>query len=138
MRAFVIAAIASIVSAVLIVLAVEQSWHVSVLILASVLGLASLVLAMAAVISMRRMRVVVHLDDAGYKIVGADRVREGDWADVTRVTETTDGRHITIYHGNVARTHLLCPGGTQEAEFRAMLADIARRLDSTFGYGSGL
>lgn len=135
-RAFLIAALTCLVATIMIAVSRSQEWHVAVTIVFAVLLLLGLLLAGAGWASIKKMQVHVRLDDDGYRIAGLGNERSGAWRDVTKVTQTTDGRHITIYHGTVARTHLLCPSGTSGSQFKAVLDDIARRLDKAYGYGS--
>ncbi|MDO4718029.1 MAG: hypothetical protein Q4B08_10765 [Propionibacteriaceae bacterium] len=134
-RAFLLAALITSVSAIMIVVSRMSGWPVVVPILFGVLLVAGTVLASAGFASMKRRQVYVWLDDEGYRIAGNGQERSGAWRQITRLTETTDGRHITIYSTD-AETHLLCPSGTSAPQFRSMLADMARRLDRAHGYGS--
>ncbi|MDO4784041.1 MAG: YcxB family protein [Propionibacteriaceae bacterium] len=134
-RAFLLAALATSVSAIMIVVSRMSGWPLVVPILFGVLFVAGVALASAGFTSMRRRQVYVWLDDDGYRIVGNGQERKGSWKQIRRLTETTDGRHITIYADD-AETHLLCPSGTSAPQFRSMLTDMAHRLDRAHGYGS--
>lgn len=134
-RAFLISALTCAIATAMIAVSRTLAWPLFVTIAFAVVLLAGIALAGAGFASMKKMRVYVHLDDEGYRITGLGAERAGAWREVTKVTETTDGRHITIYHGDVARTHLLCPSGTASEQFQALLADISRRLNQAYGYG---
>lgn len=128
-RAFAAAAAICAISTALILVSISNEWHILVTVIFSITGVLGLALAGLGIGASQRMKVIVRLEDDGYQVRGAGFSKAGSWADVTKVTETTDGRHITIYHGPVVRTHLLRPSGTDMSHFRELLADISRRLD---------
>jgi len=129
-RAFVIAAVLALLGAVLAA-AASGGWSVlGVLVL-----FAGLALAGVAGWSMLTMRTFVDVDDQGYRIHGPGTDKSGAWREVTKVTTSAGGSHLTLYHGQVARTHVLAPVGAGDAEMQALVADIAARLDASRGYG---
>lgn len=130
-RAFVVAAALAVGGAGLAVGAAAAGWPwwvvaVGVLALAGALALVG-----AATASVRRHRVTIELSPDGYRVVEPTRVREGRWADVTKVTGAP-GR-ITLHHGDDGRVQLFVPP-ERMAELDAVAADIGRRLDRSRGY----
>jgi hypothetical protein len=84
-------------------------------------------LLVAAFVSMSRLAVRLVFDDDGYAVRGLDAEQSGRWIDVTKLTVSEDGGHVTIYHGAVRRTHLLFPG-RERALVDDVLADATARL----------
>lgn len=130
-RAFVIAAVLVLLGALLLAAVSGAVWTA----LAVVLLLAGLALAGMAGWSMHTMRTFVDLDAEGYRIVGPGVDKAGSWGDVTKVTTSAHGSHLTLFHGQVGRTHILCPGGGEDPEMKALVADVAAHLDADRGYG---
>ena len=130
LRAFVLAAVVSMVGAVLITVAAANGWPTPWLVLCILVLAAGVLLCLAAVWSMWRMRTMVEVTDDGYTIRTPGAVRSGRWDEVTKVTQATNGAHITLYHGQVTRTHILSPGNVATAEMEALGAEIARRMDA--------
>ncbi|MEL4358744.1 MULTISPECIES: hypothetical protein [unclassified Luteococcus] len=134
LRAFLISAILLLLGAILLsstsgggsVVWVALSWIVLLL------GLA---LAGMAGWSMVTMRTFVDLDDDGYRITGPGADKAGRWDEVTKVTTSGEGAHLTLYHGQTNRTHILCPGGAADAEMTRLVTDVAQHLDANRGYG---
>ena len=126
-RAYLIAAIAALAGALLVVGALAQGWHVAVLVIGGVLLAAGVALTVAAFLSMSRLAVHVVFDDDGYAVRGVDAEHSGKWLDVTKLTVSEDGGHVTIYHGAVRRTHLLFPG-RERTMVDDVLADATARL----------
>ena len=134
LRAFVVAAAASIVGALLAVLAAANDWHVSVLVVGLVLVGAALVLLGISFMSLRTMRTLVAVDEAGFHIHGPGVDKRGKWADVTRVAVADQGARLIFSHGEVERTHLWCPGGATDPEFQKLTKDLVDYLDKSRGY----
>ena len=134
-RAFIIAAVLVLVGAVLVAVSAAQSAGAVWAALPAVLMVAGLALVGIAVASMVKMRTFVTVDDEGYRITGPGVDKQGTWVDVTRVTTSSNGSHLTLYHGEVGRTHILCPAGGDDPSMQALVADISRRLDDSRGYG---
>ena len=131
-RAFVTAAVAALAGAVLLVVSLTQDWHVALTILGGLVLLGGVVLTVVAFLSIDRLAVRLTLDDAGYRLVGPSVDHAGDWADVTKVTQSQEGSHVTIYHGAIRRTHLLFPGGDRQ-QIDDVLTDIRQRLQAANG-----
>lgn len=131
-RAFVTAAVADLVGAVVLVAALSQGWHVALVVLGALLLVAGVGLLVMALVSMNRFAARFTLTDDGYRLVGPGVEHSGEWADVSKVTQSQEGSHVTIYHGAVRRTHLLFPGGDR-AQIDAVLADIRARLQAAKG-----
>lgn len=128
LRAFAIAAVLSLVGAVLLVLALQNSWHVIVAVLAGLTLAGGIVLFAIAVVAMGWLGVRITLTDEGYHISGTNQEHHGRWDDVTKVTQAIEGAHVTIYHGNVRRTHLIFPGGPAQEQMPEVVAEITKRL----------
>lgn len=131
LRAFGIAAVLVLVGAVLLVAAASTVLDV----LAGLLLVAGLVLAAMGAWSMRTMRTFVELNQSGYRIHGPDVDKSGVWSDVTKVTTSAHGAHLTLYHGEVGRTHVICPGGGEDPEMKELVQAVAQHLDADRGYG---
>lgn len=133
-RAFVLAAVLSIVGAALVVLASAQSWpnwSVGLGVFVIALGIALLLLAVG---TLRTNRVQVDLDDEGYHIHGAGLERSGTWKSVTKAAVADDGARLILSHGEVTRTHIWCPMGGQDPQMKALVVEVAQRLDASRGY----
>ncbi|MDA8440587.1 MAG: hypothetical protein M0Z51_17240 [Propionibacterium sp.] len=132
MRAFVLAALLSMVGAVGITLvaATEAAqlwmWASSVLLLLGVL------LLLTALTSLRRLRTYVELGDDGWEVRAPGGTRRGLWRDVSKVTIAANGVRLTLHHADGRRTHIVAPAPTDEMQ--AMAVDIAARLDASRGY----
>ena len=126
-RAFVIAAVAALAGALLLVGALASSWHAAVAVLGGLLLAVGVALLVAAFVSMSRLAVRLVFDDDGYAVRGLDAEQSGRWIDVTKLTVSEDGGHVTIYHGAVRRTPLLFPG-RERALVDDVLADATARL----------
>ena len=131
-RAFVIAAVAALLGAFLLVGGLSWHWHLAAVIVGSVILAVGVVLAVLAFLSLSRLAVRVELDDDGYRITGSAVEHTGRWLDVSKVTQSDEGSHVTIYHGSVRRTHLLFPGGDR-AQIDQVLADVRARLQAAKG-----
>lgn len=131
---YAVAAVMSVAGAVLIVVAAARGWSNGWIALFAVVLALGIALALTATWSMFRMRLYVDLDAKGYHIHGAGQDRSGKWADVTRAALTESRSRLTLYHGQVGRTHIVRPGVGDPAEMDRMAADIAHRLDADRGY----
>lgn len=136
MRAFFVAAIISALGAVLTVVAAAQHAGAVWIMLAFILLALGVVLAVMGWLSMTRMQTYIKLDDKGYEIKGPGVEKAGEWTDVNRVTTSNGGTHLTMYHGEVGRTHIMCPGGQGGAQMAELAQDIADHLDKDRGYSS--
>ncbi|MFT3888615.1 MAG: hypothetical protein QM713_10695 [Arachnia sp.] len=126
-RAFVIAAVVALVGALLLVGALSWHWPTIVAVLGGVLLAAGVALTVAGFLSMSRLAVQVTFDDEGYSVRGREAEQNGQWRDVSKLTVSEDGGHVTIYHGAVRRTHLLFPG-RDRALVDDVLSDATARL----------
>ena len=126
-RALVIAAVASLVGAVLLVLALGNDWHPVAVILSALLLAAGLLLAVAAFIAPSRQAVTLTIDDDGYRVNGGGKESSGQWADVSRLTQSADGSRLTIHHGPERRNHLVFQG-SDPSQIRRVATDIRRQL----------
>ena len=128
-RAFLVAAVCSLLGAGAIVLAASGGWKLVWDVVLTILGVLLLIVGLAlmglAWWTMRRMSVTLTLDDTGFRLRGGEQLRRGEWLDVMQVTRSEDGSHVTIYHGPERRTHLLFDRTDQ---VDAVLDDMTRRL----------
>lgn len=129
LRAFLVAAVLSLLGGLLTVFALQQSWHWFVLVLCLLLLAAGVGLFAAALVATARLGVRVTISDEGYEISGTNQAHSGQWADVTKVTQALEGAHITIYHGSVRRTHLIFPGGPAQQQMQDVIDEIMSRLE---------
>ena len=126
-RALVVAAVASLIGALLLVLALNNGWHMIVVVLAALVLLVGVGLAVAAFATPARRRVTVTIDDDTFRVEGAGSLHEGQWAEVTRVTQSEDGNHVVIHEGPEKRTHLVF--NRQRPELISdLLSDVRSRL----------
>lgn len=132
-RAFLIAAVASIVGAGMLVLSLVQSWHWAVLALSILVLVAGIMLCVAALAASSRSRVSITFTEDGYRLDTPHGTEGGHWEVVTRVTQSGDGRRVTIHDGAEERHVLVfAPGNAQQVA--ELLADMTRRLDAAKGY----
>ena len=132
-RAFLIAAVASIIGAALLVLALVNAWHIAVVVLAVVILVAGLILLVVALMAQKASAAELVLDDEGYKLVNRAGEQWGDWAEVTRITRATDGGEVTIHEGDVKRTRLQFHS-VDRARIDEILDEMGVRLDAAKGY----
>lgn len=128
LRAFAIAAVLSLVGALFLVLALQLEWHVVVAVLAALVLAIGITLFAVSLVAMARLGVRITLTDEGYHVSGTNQEHSGAWADVTKVTQAVDSAHVTIYHGNVRRTHLIFPGGPAQDQMPDVVEAITERL----------
>lgn len=128
LRAFAIAAVLSLVGALFLVLALQLEWHVAVAVLAALVLAIGITLFAVSLVAMARLGVRITLTDEGYHVSGTNQEHSGAWADVTKVTQAVDSAHVTIYHGNVRRTHLIFPGGPAQEQMPDVVEAITERL----------
>lgn len=128
LRAFAIAAVLSLLGGLLLVLALQNGWHAVIQVLFGLMLAAGIALFVAAVVAMARLGVRITLTDEGYRVTGTNQTHEGKWIDVSKVTQAVQGAHITIYHGNVRRTHLIFPGGRAQEQVPEVIDAIMDRL----------
>ncbi len=133
-RAFALAAALCVVGAVLTVVLAANDAGVGWIVFAVVVLVLGLALLAAAGYSLVRLRTYVDLTDEGWTVRGPGDRRSGSWDDVTKVTISYNGAHITMHHGQVARTHIIAPGNIASEEMKALAADIAKYLDASRGY----
>lgn len=127
-RAYGIAAVASLLGAVFLVLSLSNSWPVFFTVFSGIILLLGIALLVLAMVSIERNTVRVTLDEDGYRIDGAYQAHDGQWHDVSKITQTTDGGHVTIYHGSERRTHLIFPGPGDPELVSVVLDDVKTRI----------
>ena len=77
------------------------------------------------------MRVFAEFTDEGYQITGPGSHEQGNWADVSKVTQAPAS--LTIHHGPERRVRLVSRRGVT-AEMVHLTADLTHRLDASRGY----
>lgn len=133
LRAFAIAAVASLVGAVWLVLALTNQWPIlSMVVACCVLGF-GLFMVVAGLAAVQRQTVTLTLGDDGYRLEGASGEEGGDWDAVTRVTLAKDRSLVTIHEGDTVRHHLVFRSAST-TQLDEILADIGQRLDEANGY----
>lgn len=130
-RALAVAALLTIAGAAITVTRGAGAWGTVLLVVGIVLILGGVALALLAFAAPRGQRVVVLLDEEGYRVDGPAGVRIGKWATITRVT-ATPGR-LTLYQGDRERLHLVSAAGPT-TQLDALGEAISRRLDAHRGY----
>lgn len=132
-RAFFIAAIAAILGAGFVVLTLVNAWHSMVLAVSILVLVAGIVLFLAGLAAMGRGRVAITFTDDDYTLVGAAGRQGGRWESVTRVTQSDDGRQVTIHNGpDEVHRMLFAPGNAGLVD--ELLEDMTKRLDAAKGY----
>lgn len=128
-RAFAIAAVSAMLGAGLIVYSAASGWrlvlHIVLTMLGSLLLLVGIALTGIAYWAMRRTTVKLMLDDTGYRLDGGGENHQGRWLDVSQVTQSDGGAHVTIYHGPERRTHIVF---SRTDQIDAVLDDMRERL----------
>ncbi|MBB1482801.1 hypothetical protein H5392_02865 [Tessaracoccus sp. MC1865] len=131
-RAFAIAAVSSLLGAVLLVASLSSGWHVLWAVLGGVVMVTGLVLLVLAFTSMSRLAVEVTFDDDGYRVRGREVEGEGRWLDVSKVTQTQSGTRVTIHHGHERATYLMFPGNDPK-QVDDVVTDLRERLRTVKG-----
>lgn len=131
---FIVAASLFLVGVVLAVLSIAHGWSEAWTVVFIVVLACGVALAVTSVWSMRHLKLYVDLDDKGYHIHGAGQERSGTWDKVTRAALTESRSRLTLYHGQVGRTHIVRPGVGDPKEMDDLAVDIAHRLDESRGY----
>ena len=132
-RAFLISAVASIAGAGLLVLALINSWHYTVVVLAALILLAGLLLLVLALVAQDASAAELVLDDEGYTVSSRAGEQSGTWADVTRITRIADSGHVTIHEGEEKRAQLQFHN-LERARIDEILTEMGVRLDAAKGY----
>lgn len=133
-RAFALAAVLAALGAILVVVCAATSANAFFMAVSVIVLVLGVLLLVAGFVSMRRLRSFVDLTDDGWSVRTPTVTRTGTWSEVTRVTSSMDGAHLTLYQGDQARTHILAAGNVAGSEMEALAADIATRLDRNRGY----
>ena len=116
------------------IISIANNWHEAVTILFIAVLACGIALAVTAAWSMLHMKLYVDLDDTGYHIHGAGQDRRGTWDKVTKAALTESRSRLTLYHGQVGRTHIVRPGVGNPQEMDDLAVDVAHRLDNSRGY----
>lgn len=132
-RAFLIAAVASIVGAVLMVLALINAWHIAVVVIAAIILVAGLLLLVVALVAQKTSAAELTLDDEGYTLTSRAGEQWGTWSEVTRITRATDTGQVNIHEGDEKRTRLEFHS-VDRARIDEILDEMGARLDAAKGY----
>ncbi len=132
-RGLLTAAILSVLGAGLLVVSIALDWHAAVGVLGGVLLLVGIILMVIGFVSMRTRRSELLFTSSGYELNGPGGVQKGSWKGVSRVTQSTTSRRLTITNSKGRRTQLVFAPGAQ-AQFEQMLSDMVERLDRVKGY----
>lgn len=130
-RAFLLAAVVTILGAVLTVLASAQDWAGVVLVLGVMLMVAGLALLAAGIWSVWKMRVQAELTPTGYTFRTPAGVRHGTWAETVKVTASESGRRITFHHRDDTVQHIMAPVGGDNPAMSALVEDLTERLKTS-------
>lgn len=131
LRAVALSALLAVVGAGLVVAGSAAGLPTAVTVVGWILLVGAVGLIAVAWTSWRRMRVRITLTDDGYTIEGPDSREEGQWADVTKVTQSPTT--LVIHHRDQHRVRLVSQRGVT-AELIHLTGDLARRLDASRGY----
>lgn len=132
-RALLVAALGSVVGAILLVLSAANGWSVVVTVLAVIILGAGLVLLGLAVWTVLKMQVRAELTPTGYTFRTPSGVRHGTWAETVKVTASESGRRISLYRRDDSVQHVLCPVGAEDRVMQQLVGDLAERLKSSRG-----
>lgn len=132
-RGLLIAAVLSVLGAGLLVASIALDWHPAAGIGGGVVLLLGIVLMLIGFVAMRSRRSELLFTSAGYELKGPGGVQKGSWKGVSKVTQSTTSRRLTIFNSKGRRTQLVFSPGAQ-AQFEQMLADMVERLDHAKGY----
>lgn len=132
-RAFLVAAVATVAGAVLIVATLTFGWPVVVAWLGGLLVALGLVLLALGVVALMRLRVRAELTPSGYSFRTPGGVRHGTWADTTEVRASDGGHHLTLVHRDGAVDHVLTPQGHDDPALGDLIQDLTRRLEGSRG-----
>jgi hypothetical protein len=135
LRAFGLAALLAVVGAAVIVTASAARLSPVLSVIGWIALAGAVALCVVAWTTWRRMRVRVELTDEGYTIDGPDAHEQGDWSDVTKLTQSPTT--LVIHHGDEHRVRLVSQRGVT-AELIHLTGDLVRRLDASRGYTSQL
>lgn len=108
-----------------------HAWMMGLGLIPLVIGLVVLALVWR---SMGRAQTVVETSDAGWAVHGPDVDGSGTWADVKRAGTAREGAELVLHHHDGSTTSILNRQGDDE-QMRALVADVAKRLDADRGYG---
>ncbi|MDR1450176.1 MAG: hypothetical protein LBI84_08275 [Propionibacteriaceae bacterium] len=95
---------------------------------AAATGGTGIALLIAGLTALRRLRVWVELDDAGYAIYTSASEYTGAWRDIQRASVSKRHDKIALWHDGNAKTVIAHPAGAPDAEFRRLRRDIDRYL----------
>lgn len=132
-KGMLLAAVVSILGALILAVALAKAWNPAISILGGVLLSLGVVMAMVGLVSTQTRQARLIFTPRGFELVTPNGSRMGQWDRVTRVTRSRDGRKITITEGNHQRTQMLF-SHSSEQQIRAIIDDMSQRLDIAKGY----
>lgn len=127
-RAFLLAAVASLVGAVLLVVSAANDWSVIVTTLGVLILVAGIALFGLALWTMVKMQVRAELTTTGYTFRTPGGVRHGTWAETVKVTASESGRRITFHRRDESAQHVLAPVGSDDPGMIRLVNDVTDRL----------
>lgn len=127
-RALLVAALGSVLGAVLLVLSKAQDWSVVVTVLGVIVLVAGLLLGGLAIWTMTKMQVRAELTPRGYLFRTPAGTREGTWAETTKLTASESGRRLTLHRADESVVNVLSPVGSQDPAMKRLIADLTRWL----------
>ncbi|NLT30204.1 MAG: hypothetical protein GXX86_07060 [Propionibacterium sp.] len=128
-RALVIAAIATVLGALIIVLTAALPWPGVVFALGAMAVLFGLIVLGYALLAPARKQLVISTDENGYQIEGnQQQTARGSWSDVIRATQSDTGARITLELRDGHEEHIMAPGTAHRTVMDRVAADIEARL----------
>lgn len=127
-RAFLLAAVGSILGALLLVLATANGWSAVVTVLGVLILLAGLALLGLAIWTVMKMQVKAELTPTGYTFRTPGGVRHGTWTETVKVTASESGRRITFHRKDESVQHVLAPVGGNDPAMIRLINDLTDRL----------
>lgn len=135
--AFVISGVVTLIGVFLLVFSLVTHWSTGWIVFSAILLGLGLLMVAGSIWAAQRMRLLVDLNDEGYRIHGAGQDRSGTWTSVTKAAMTPNRSRLTLYHGQVGRTHIVRPGEGDPAEMGSLAADVARHIDRSHHLDQG-
>jgi hypothetical protein len=133
-RAYVIAAVASLVGAVLLVVSLTLRWPTVVGVLAIVVMTFGLGVSVASLLSQSRFQTTLIIDRDTVTLINGRRRRVLNWTEVAGVS--TQGPYLIFTPKGSGRREVVLfdPRQTRTPLFEELVATLRRRLDASRGY----
>ncbi|HHV20257.1 MAG TPA: hypothetical protein GXZ30_01765 [Propionibacterium sp.] len=127
-RALGVAAVGSVLGAVLIVLSAANGWSGFVTGIGVIILILGLLLLALAIWTAFKMRVQVELTPTGYTFRTPAGIRVGVWAETQKVTTSETGRRLSLHNKDESVQDVISPVGAEDAAMRRLVADLTERL----------